>query len=163
MDFEKAIKKAIEYEKEVQALYEKIAKQSKVPLAQKFYGRLAEEESRHVQFFHRKLREWLDTGKVSYERLAIPFTSKQAVALEVEDLTAVADEEEQGTLSPAVQTLLKSLRLEEMTTRFYQDIAEQLEGDKRELFSQLIMIETAHENLIKQKMKHLIETGEWPS
>ncbi len=161
MNFEKAIKKAIEYEKEVQALYEEIAERSGSAVDKKFYAKLAEEEARHVRFFHGKLREWLETGQVTYEGLAAPFDSKQAIAVEVEDLHELTRMRQARKLSPAVRTLIKALKLEERATLFYRDVAEKLEGNKRDLFSQFVMIETAHENLIKEKMKHLIETGDW--
>lgn len=161
MSFEKSIKKAIEYEKNIQDLYEEIAERSESALARMFFARMAEEEGRHVQFFHRKLKEWLSTGQATYEKLAVPFDSKQAVAVEVEDVSELARLRQSGTLSPAVRTLLKALELEEKATLFYREAAERLEGEKRNLFSQFIKIETAHENVIKEKMKHLIETGKW--
>ena len=161
MDFEKAIKKAIEFEKEVQALYEDLVEHSTEGLSQSFYRRLAQDEAHHVEFFHRKLREWLDTGQVTYQKLAIPFDAKKSIAAEAENLVEVARRREPKRLSLAVRTLLEGLKLEERATRFYREISETLDGKKRDLFLQFVEIETSHENMIKRKMAQLLETGEW--
>ena len=161
MDFAEAIRKAIEFEREVQALYEDLAEHSRDGLSESFYRRLAQDEAHHVQFFHRRLKEWLNTGQVTYEKLAVAFDARRSIAVEADNLVALAREREAKSLNPAVRTLLEGLKLEEKATRFYREVSETLDGKKRDLFLQFVEVETSHENMIKRKMAQLLETGKW--
>ncbi len=161
MNIEIALKKAIEYEKEVQELYQELSKKSVSPVARRFYEMLAEDEGRHVEFFHRKLREWLSTGKVTYQNLASPFSAQKSVAKDIRELASVAFDESAAKLSTEVKMLVKGLQLEERTTAFYREVMERLEGDQQRLFSKFVELETAHENVIKKQMKFFMENGTW--
>lgn len=161
MDTIAAFKTAIEYETQVSKAYRDIAEEISDPLAKRMFVSLADDEYFHVQFLHKRLKEFIQSGTISLAKLATPFPVKRILENEIKQLTGIADVMQQATKPSLLLALKTAYDLEVKTTLFYKKMAEETQGTIQKLFQKFLIIEESHETAVQAQIYEYTKTGRW--
>lgn len=155
MTVEKAIKTAIEFEQKNQNLFEEASEKASLLHVKTFFQQLAEDEKNHVQYLHKKLKEWTSTGAVTLSKLASTFTSKDQIARSIAATSHELLDRELLTQAKDLPLLEKALHAEQEATRFYKELIKKLPETKQRMFDQLLKIEEIHETIVQKEIDFL--------
>ena len=158
MTLEEAIKTALEYENKIRDIYldgvERIDEQA----GKKIFQDLADDEQRHVDYLEYKLKEWSETGKITPENLDSIIPPRELIQKEAAKLGSQIQKDERGLKQ---QMLSKALKMEIETSRFYQDMTEQMPEEGRDLFARFLEIENNHIEAVQFELDYVGHTGYW--
>jgi rubrerythrin len=155
---EQAIKTAIAFELEVRHVYADAAKKFKDPVARKFFGVLADEEDRHVQYLECRLAEWQATGAVTAAALGTAIPAQAAIAAALGKLSKRMSEQDFGV---ELEMLKKALALEIQATTFFNQVVAELSGEEQALFARFVEIEIGHEAIVQAEIDSITGLGFW--
>ena len=158
MTVEEAIKTALEYENKVRDVYRDAEKGSERPDSARFFGVMAEEEQRHVDYLESKLTQWESDGTVTEDGLSTAVPPAERIEAEAEKL------KDRVGGKPArieMEYLRKAHAVERETSEFYASMVAQLSGDARGLFRRFVEIEEGHLALVQAQIDLATGTGYW--
>ena len=159
MDFEKAIRTAIEFEIKVRNIFEGASNSTHDPVGKRIFHMLAKDEKRHIDHLTNALKQWIRAGEVTYGKLASTLPAKGAVATAARELqTSLSDHHRcRNTLA----ILRKALDAEIETSDFYRKVVNEIQDDKRGLFSGILEVEEAHQAFVQAQIDNILRTGVW--
>ena len=158
MTLEEAIKTALEYEFKIRDIYLDGVKRIDDQAGKKIFQNLADDEQRHVDYLEYKLNEWAETGKITPGNLESTIPPRDVIQKEAAKLRSQIQKDERGLKQ---QMLSKALEMEIETSRFYQEMVEQLPGDGQSLFARFLEIENNHIEAVQFELDYVGHTGYW--
>jgi rubrerythrin len=149
----KAVRVAIEAEKDAYQAYSKAAKKTKNPKGKEMFQQLSEFEMNHYQRLKDLLKslqekgEWILYGGTSFKKVAIP--------LKVEKVKG----QEQLT---DMDALRMAIREEKKAQTYYRSMAELTKDPRgRDMYKRLADEEALHEKILNDQYYSLHNTGVW--
>ena len=158
MTLEEALKTAIAYETEIRDIYAAGAESVDDETARRMLSTLAADEQSHLDYLEHQLTQWRRTGKVTPTRLDSVVPPAKVIEREVAKLKEKMSEKDHGVHQ---QLLSKALDVEIKTSRFYQEMAEQMTGEAGELFGHFLEIENNHIQAVQFELDYITHTGYW--
>ena len=158
MTLEEAIKTALEYEFKIRDIYLDGVKRIDDQAGKKIFQNLADDEQRHVDYLEYKLKEWGETGKITPGNLESTIPPRDVIQKEAAKLRSQIQKDERGLKQ---QMLSKALEMEIETSRFYQEMADQLPRDGQSLFARFLEIENNHIEAVHFELDYVGHTGYW--
>lgn len=158
MELEKALQSALEYEKRIRDLYMEAVAATDEPAGKKIYQELADDEQNHVAYLESRLEEWQKTGAITSEKLASSIPDKAAIQKAAADLKSKFKEDSRGLKQ---QMLSRALEMEIETSRFYEQLVEQVSAAHQPMFARFLEIENNHIEAVQFELDHLTQTGFW--
>ena len=158
MEVEKAIKTAIDYEMKVRDVYASAVANAKNETAKRVFKQLAKEEQRHIDYLESRLTEWKRTGKLKTKTLETTIPTKGAIEDGVKKLEGKMKEADKFG---EAQMLTKALDVEIETSKFYQQMVDQLEAEPQRMFQRFLEIEEGHLAIVQAELDSLNGTGFW--
>jgi rubrerythrin len=155
---EAAIKTSIEYEKRVRDVYVEARDQAESVGARSFFGLMADEEQRHVEFLERKQREWRGSGAIDADDLKTAVPSRERIEKGIAELEEEVSKEEAGA---QMEWLEKAHAVETETSGFYRKVVDELPDDAKPLFKRFIEIEDGHLAIVRAQIDLAGGTGYW--
>lgn len=148
----KAIKVAIEAEKNAYQTYSKAAKMTKNPKGKDMFQQLSEFEMNHYQKLKNLLKslessgEWIIYEGTSFKKKKIPLKVEQPKGKDLSDLDA----------------LKKAIREEKKAQAFYRSLSElTLDPRGKDMYKRLANEEELHEKVLNDQFYSLNNTGVW--
>jgi rubrerythrin len=158
MQLEEAIKSALVFEHRIRDLYTEAAANTDDIAGKKIFQDLADDEQNHVAYLENRLNEWKKTGAVSPERLESIIPDKDVIRQAAASLKSKIKEETRGLKQ---QMLSRALEMEIETSRFYEQLVQQVAKDHQAMFSRFLEIENNHIEAVQFELDHLTHTGFW--
>jgi len=158
MEIEKAIKTAIDYEMKVRDVYASAVANAKNETAKRVFKQLAKEEQGHVDYLESRLTEWKGTGKLRAKKLETIIPTKGAIEDGVKKLESKMKEADKFG---EAQMLTKALDVEIETSKFYEQMVNQLEAEPQRMFQRFLEIEEGHLAIVQAELDSLNGTGFW--
>jgi rubrerythrin len=158
MEVEKAIITAIDYEMKVRDVYASAVANSKNETAKRLFKQLAKEEQGHIDYLESRLTEWKRTGKLKTKTLETTIPTKGAIEDGVKKLEGKMKEADKFG---EAQMLTKALDVEIETSKFYEQMVDQLEAEPQRMFKRFLEIEEGHLAIVQAELDSLNGTGFW--
>lgn len=158
MTLEEAIKTAITYETRIRDLYRSAAAATGDPVAAGVYGALADDEQHHVAYLEDRLKQWEKNGSITPEALGSTLPDIRRIAAE---MGKIRDELEREDRTDEKQMLSKALHAELETSRFYEQMVQELTGDAQMMFQRFLEIENEHIEIVQAELDFVSRTGYW--
>jgi rubrerythrin len=158
MELEAALTSALDFECRIRDLYIEAAANTEDTAGKKIFQDLAEDEQNHVAYLESRLREWQKTGAVIVEKLESTIPDRATIRKAAADLKSKIKQDSRGLKQ---QMLSRALALEIETSRFYEQLVEQVSEDHRAMFSRFLEIENNHIEAVQFELDHLTQTGFW--
>lgn len=149
MNIEEAITMAIEYEKQVEAVYTEFAGTFESSVANKIFTTLAQEERDHLAFLEEKLVEWKLSGKINFESLSSVVPDMERIEDKVKSLKSVTGGK---SSSKEIECFEKAHKVEKKTSQFYRELVSKLAVEVQPMFKRFLEIEEAHEAIVKAEI-----------
>lgn len=161
MTLDEAIQKALDYERQVLAIYQAAAAGSG-GVGQSVFSALAQEEQGHVDYLEAKRREWADHGHVTAGDLETALPPGEAVAKAVAaKAKALQSRSPEQAQSEELELLKRALVAETETSAFYEEMVATLDTAGQALFEPFLKIERGHRALVQAEIDALTGTGFW--
>jgi len=158
MTIEEAIKTAMEYESRVHSVYLDAAKQTDHPTGMRVFQALADEEQRHLEYLQSKLDEWIQTGRVTFEKLDSIIPPPHVIQNAVKNLAPTISVKDPSTEE---ELLEKALDFEIQTSNFFKEMLGKLPSEMRKIFARFIEIEEGHVQIVKAEIDAVSGMGFW--
>ena len=158
MELEAAIISALDFENRIRDLYIEAAANTDDTVGKKIFQDLADDEQHHVDYLESRLEEWNKTGAVSTERLESIIPDRATIRQATAYLKSRIKQDNRGLKQ---QTLSRALEMEVETSRFYEQLVEQVSADHQAMFSRFLEIENNHIEAVQFELDHLSRTGFW--
>lgn len=158
MNFEEAIKTAIELEESIRDIYRENAKNLKSEIAANVFNLLADEEAGHVKFLYRKLEQWEESGAVTLETLETALPNKELIEQQLEESGYRRDV---ADIDNEVALFKQALEMETNISKFYREMVTVLPENEVKLFRDFLAIEECHEAVIQAEISSAIGSGVW--
>ncbi len=158
MELEAALKSALLFENRIRDLYMEAVADTGDPAGKKIFQALADDEQRHVAYLENRLAEWQSAGAISAERLESIIPDKATIQKEAGRLQSKLSEESRGLKQ---QMLSRALETEIETSRFYEQLVQQVPDTYRAMFTRFLEIENNHIEAVQFELDHLTHTGFW--
>ena len=158
MELEKALQSAITFEKQIRDLYRNAVERTEEAAGKKIFQDLADDEQNHVAYLESRLDEWQKTGAVSTVKLESTIPDKAAIHKAAADLKPVLQADTRGLKQ---QMLSQALEMEIKTSRFYEQLVEEVSAEHRDMFKQFLEIENNHIEAVQFELDHVTQTGFW--
>lgn len=158
MRLEEAILTAIAYEKKVRDIYLDGARSVKDKYGSDFFGAMAEDEQRHVDYLDYKLDQWRKNGRITEDKLDSNVPPANAIRRAVSKISTRMNRDDRGM---KVRQLGKALQVEIETTAFYRKMVAQLPDEGKKLFARFLEIEENHIEAVQFEMDYTANTGYW--
>ena len=156
---EEAIRKALEYEARVKAVYANAVEQARDPVGRKVFEVLAEEEQGHIDYLEHKLKTLQETGELAGGDLGTALPSKEAIEAGVRSLERKL--EPAADLESEAELLRKALAVEMETSAFYREMVEELPREGRDFFFPFQTIEDGHVAIVQAELDSVTQMGFW--
>jgi rubrerythrin len=124
----------------------------------KIFQDLADDEQSHVAYLESRLDEWQKAGAVSTEMLESIIPDKATIRQAAEVLKSKIKQDTRGLKQ---QMLSRALEMEIDTSRFYEQLVEQVSSDHQAMFNRFLEIEKNHIEAVQFELDHLSNTGFW--
>jgi rubrerythrin len=160
MELEEAIKTALQYETRIHSLYAEAEGKATDAAAKRIFGALAKEESQHVGYLRRCLREWLQSQRVLVEDLVSAVPAKEVIQEGLAELRGKLQPRSSG-FAVELDMLHQALAVEIETTGFYRRMVEELPEGQRELFARFLEVEDGHRALVQAQIDSILSLGTW--
>jgi rubrerythrin len=158
MTLEEALKTAIAYETEIRDIYAAGAHSVDDHTARQMLETLAADEQHHLDYLQDQLQRWRSSGQITPTKMESVVPSAKVIQREVAKLKHKMGEKDHGVHQ---QLLSKALAVERKTSRFYQEMVEQMEDAARELFAHFLEIENNHIEAVQFELDYVTQTGHW--
>ena len=158
MTLEEAIKTALEYEVRIRDLYIEAAAGTKELAGKKIFQDLADDEQNHVRYLESKLERWQRDGSLDVDRLDSIIPPAKLIQAEAAKLEKKVRRDDRGLKE---QMLSKALQMEIETSRFYQEMVDQMGGDSQKMFARFLEIEDNHIQAVQFELDHVSHMGFW--
>lgn len=158
MELEAALKSALVFEKRIRDLYNEAVASTEDTAGKKIFQDLAEDEQNHVAYLESRLDEWQKTGAISTERLESIIPDKASIRKAAAELESKIKEDTRGLKQ---QMLSRALEMEIDTSRFYEQLVEQVPADQQNMFKRFLEIENNHIEVVQFELDHISKTGFW--
>lgn len=158
MNLEEAIRTAIEYEQKIHELYADLVRQSTDAAGRRIFESLRDDEQNHVAYLEHRLKQLLESGDITVEKLESSIPPPEVIAREVGRLKERTDRDDRKNEK---QMLSKALHLETETSKFYERLVGEMAQEGRVMFSRFLEIEHAHIELVQAQLDYLSHTGYW--
>ena len=158
MELEAALKSALVFEKRIRDLYKEAVASTEDTAGKKIFQDLAEDEQNHVAYLESRLDEWQKTGAISTERLESIIPDKASIRKAAAELESKIKEDTRGLKQ---QMLSRALEMEIDTSRFYEQLVEQVPADQQNMFKRFLEIENNHIEVVQFELDHISKTGFW--
>lgn len=159
MNLEEAIKTALKYENMVRDTYIEAGKQVKDAVGKKIFKTMADEEQGHVDYLESRLDEWTKSGHMNIDQLDTVVPPKERID---EGVAKLKDRIQEGKPSEQELKLLqKALDVENETSKFYQKMVSELDGEGQKLFERFVEIEEGHVAIVQAEIDALRGHGFW--
>jgi rubrerythrin len=158
MELEAALKSALDFENRIRDLYIEAAANTNDTAGKKIFQNLADDEQNHVAYLESRLDEWQKTGAVTPERLESIIPDKATIRKKAASLKSNIKQDTRGLKQ---QMLSRALKMEIETSRFYEQLVEQVSEDHQAMFARFIEIENNHIEAVQFELDHLTQTGFW--
>ncbi|MEJ2638473.1 MAG: ferritin family protein [Desulfosarcinaceae bacterium] len=158
MELEEALESALDFENRIRDLYVEAAANTDDAAGKKIFQDLADDEQNHVAYLESRLNEWQKTGAVSTERLESIIPDRATIRQAAADLKSKIKQDTRGLKQ---QMLARALELELETSRFYEQLVEQVSDDHQAMFARFLEIENNHIEAVQFELDHLSRTGFW--
>lgn len=158
MTVEEAIKTAIEYETRIRDIYQEACDKVSHPAGRRVLSMLRDEEENHITYLKNRLELWKETGALSAEKLQSTIPPADAIQKGAEKVAIHIPEQpkagEQDILS-------RALKMEIETSRFYQQMVEQMSGESQQMFAHFLEIEKNHIAAVQFELDYVTKSGYW--
>jgi len=158
MELEAALKSALVFEKRIRDLYIEAVAGTDDTAGKKIFQDLAKDEQNHVAYLESRLDEWQKTGAISAETLTSIIPDKASIRKAAADLEFKIKEDTRGLKQ---QMLSRALEMEIDTSRFYEQLVEQVSPDQQNMFKRFLEIENNHIEMVQFELDHMTKTGFW--
>jgi rubrerythrin len=158
MELEEALESALDFENRIRDLYIEAAASTDDAAGKKIFQDLADDEQNHVAYLESRLDEWQKTGAVTTERLESIIPDRATIRQAAANLKSKIKRDTRGLKQ---QMLSRALELEIETSRFYEQLVEQVAEDHRAMFARFQEIENNHIEAVQFELDHLTRTGFW--
>jgi len=158
MELAKALQSALAFEKRIRDLYIEAVAATDDPAGKKIYQDLADDEQNHVAYLESRLDEWHKTGAISPAKLASSIPDNAAIRKAAADLKSKFREDSRGLKQ---QMLSRALEMEIETSRFYEQLVDQVAAAHQPMFARFLEIENNHIEAVQFELDHLSHTGFW--
>ena len=158
MKLEQAIRTAIEYEQKIFELYADLTRKAADAAGRRVFESLRDDEENHVAYLEHRLKQLLESGEITVEKLESAIPPPEVIAQEMGKLKQRTDRDDRKNEK---QMLSKALHLETETSRFYERLVGEMVAESREMFSRFLEIENAHIELVQAQLDYLSHTGYW--
>jgi len=158
MELEKALQSAIVFEKKIRDLYLSAVERTEEAAGKKIFQDLADDEQNHVAYLESRLDEWQKTGAISAAKLESTIPDQATIRKAAADLKPVLQADTRGLKQ---QMLSQALNMETETSRFYEQLVEEVPAEHRDMFKRFLEIENNHIEAVQFEMDHVTQTGFW--
>jgi rubrerythrin len=155
---DEAIKTAIEYETRIRDLYQEAAASTRDPTGVRVFGLLGEDEQRHLDYLRHKLSQWSESGRIRIDDLASVVPPAKAIR---EGMAALKQTMSKEDRTDEKRMLAKALAVEVETSRFYEKMVDEMDGDTRAMFARFLEIENEHVEIVQAELDYVSRTGYW--
>lgn len=160
MNVEEAIKLSLDYEGKVHNLYLEAVKTATDDAGKRVFQVLADEEMSHLKYLNSCLDEWQKSGKITAEKLATVFPSRERIEEGLEKLKQKI--EPQGKqYDVELDNLRKALDVEVETSEFYKSVVKEIDPEGRQLFERFVEIEEGHKAIVQAEIDSVSGLGFW--
>ena len=159
MDLENAVKKAMEMEIQIRDIYTEALDACPEETGRRFFAMMRDDEQYHHDYLEKRLKELSDTGRIQYRddiRLSIP--SEQEIAACVQKAHESMAVEDRGVVQ---QMLSNALRVEVLTSEFYDKTVSETQGPAKQMFGRFLEIENGHIAAVQAELDYVMGTGYW--
>ncbi len=153
-----AIQTAIAYETKIRDLYRDAADATRDPTGRRVFALLAKEEQRHLDYLRYKLEEWDRSGMIRIDDLTSIVPPAKTVRDEMAALKRTMSKEDR---TDEKRMLAKALAVEVETSRFYQEMVDEMADDTRPMFARFLEIENEHIDIVQAELDYISRTGYW--
>ncbi|RMG97631.1 MAG: hypothetical protein D6708_01205 [Candidatus Dadabacteria bacterium] len=157
MTIEEALASALAFERKVQAHYEKAREGVPEGEAREFFGLMAAEEARHVEYLEHKREQWLSTGAIGPTEVESAVPRRDWLQ---EGKRRLAEAKGHPDRSYGLGHLEESLRLEEEVSAHYRQLVDGVDDpEAKALFRRFLEIEDGHTALVRAELDYVTGTG----
>jgi rubrerythrin len=158
MTIEEAIKTALDFEIRIRDIYREAAQKISDPAGQRTLTMLADDEQRHIEYLENRLELWGKTGKLSAEKLKSAIPPMATLARETEKVEShFAQENRRGE----IEILSKALKAEIETSKFYEQMVNEMPTEFQPMFARFLEIENNHIAAVQFELDYLNQSGYW--
>lgn len=158
MTIEEAIKTAIDYEIRIHDIYRDAAEIVKDPAGKRFLKMLGDDEQRHLEYLKDRLKLWKKTGKLSERTLESTIPSVENIQKETEKVKAHMPQKDRTSER---DILSKALKAEVETSKFYQQMVDEMSDEAQRMFARFLEIEKNHVAAVQFELDYLTQSGYW--
>ncbi len=160
---ENALRGALEYEIKVRDVYRNAAREVQDQEGRKVVEKLASEEQEHVNYLVGLLKELKETGVIRSQAIPQSLPDSDALTQHVNVLkhrmsggnTSIAE------IESDVSILNRAIEVEQETSGFYQQMADEMPPEHKDLFKRFVEIEKGHLAIVKAELDFLQGAGFW--
>lgn len=158
MTIEEAIKTALEYETRVRDIYKEACAIVDDAAGRRILTMLKDDEENHIAYLESRLELWQKTGTLSAEKLK----SIIPPADEIRKKTDKVATHMPGQPKTGEQDILsRALKAEIETSRFYQQMVDEMSGEGQQLFAHFLDIEENHIAAVQFELDYVMNSGYW--
>ena len=159
MNLEIAIKTAMEMELKIRDLYTEALETCPDKIGKRFFAMMQGDEQYHHDYLEKRLTELSETGGIQYQddiRLNVP--SREEIAACVQQAHESMTAEARGVVQ---QMLSNALRVEVLTSEFYDKMVSETQGTAKRMFERFLEIENGHIAAVQAELDYVMNTGYW--
>lgn len=158
MTLEEAIKTAIDFETRIRDIYRDAAQKISDPAGKRTLTMLADDEQRHIDYLMDRLQLWEKTGKFSVAKLESAIPVMEALARETDK---VGSHFAQASRRGEIEILSKALKAEIETSKFYEQMVNEMTAESKQMFARFLEIEENHIAAVQFELDYLTRSGYW--
>ena len=157
MKIEEALTTALAFERKVRAHYAEAAEAAREDAAREFFGLMAREEGRHVEYLEHKLEQWRSQGVLGPAKIETAVPQKKWME---EGERKMEGEGRAGDRAYGFAHLETALHLEEEVSAHYRTLVDAVDHpEAKALFRRFLEIEDGHTALVRAELDYLTGTG----
>lgn len=158
MTIEEAIRTALDFETRIRDIYREASQKISDPAGKRTLMMLADDEQHHIDYLESQLELWKNTGKLSITKLKSAIPSIATLARETEKVEShFAQESRRGE----IEILSKALKAEIETSKFYEQMVNEMTAEFQPLFARFLEIEENHIAAVQFELDYLNQSGYW--
>jgi rubrerythrin len=158
MTIEEAIKTALEYETRIRDIYKEACAIVDDAAGRRILTMLKDDEENHIAYLESRLELWQKTGTLSAEKLKSIIPPADEIRKKTDKVATHMPEQpktgEQDILS-------RALKAEIETSRFYQQMVDEMSGEGQQLFAHFLEIEENHIAAVQFELDYVMNSGYW--
>jgi len=158
MNMEKALKTAMEMELTIRGIYEQALENCADEAGRRFFTMMRDDEQYHHDYLDKRLKQWIESGDIHYQELKMNIPTAQQIDACTQDIHAAITFEDRGMIQ---QMLSNALKVEVLTSEFYERMAIDSDGPSKQMFSRFLEIENGHIAAVQAELDYITKTGYW--